>query len=160
MADQTVRRVDGKMEAAGRRFVIVVSRWNELVTKELLDGALDELGRFGAKDVTVVRVPGTWELPVAVRALLTGTQKPDAIVALGCILMGQTQHGRLLSGDVGGALMGLQREFGVPIAWGVLTPDTQEQALDRSGVKMGNKGREAAAAAIEMASIVAQLSAS
>jgi len=148
------------MEAAGRRFVVVVARWNELVTKELLAGALDELSRFGAKDVTVVRVPGTWELPVAVRALLTGKNKPDAIVALGCILMGETQHGRLLSGDVGGALMGLQREFGVPIAWGVLTPDTQEQALDRSGVKMGNKGREAAAAAIEMASIVAQLNAS
>ena len=160
MAEQTVKRIDGTMEAAGRRFVIVVARWNELVTKELLDGALDELGRFGAKDVTVVRVPGTWELPVAVRALLTGANRPDAIVALGCILMGQTQHGRLLSGDVGGALMGLQREFGVPIAWGVLTPDTQEQALDRSGIKMGNKGREAAAAAVEMASVVAQLNAS
>ena len=71
MADQTVRRIDGAMDGAGRKIAIVVSRWNELVTKELLDGALDELGRFGVTDVTVVRVPGTWELPVAVRALLT-----------------------------------------------------------------------------------------
>lgn len=155
-----MRRIDGAMEAAGRRFVVVVSRWNELVTKELLEGALDELSRYGAKDITVVRVPGTWELPVAIRALLSAKKKPDAIVALGCILMGQTQHGRLLSGDVAGALMGLQREFGVPIAWGVLTPDTQEQALDRSGIKMGNKGREAASAAVEMASVLSQINAS
>lgn len=160
MSELTVHRVDGKMEAAGHQIAIVVSRWNELVTKELLEGALDELSRFGARDVTVVRVPGTWELPVAVKALLSGPRRPDAVIALGCILMGQTQHGRLLSGDVGAALMSLQRETGVPIAWGVLTPDTQEQALDRSGIKMGNKGREAAAAAVEMASVVAQLSGS
>lgn len=145
------------MDGQGRRFAIVVARWNELVTKELLDGALDELRRYRADDIRVIRVPGTWEIPVAVRALVSGKSKPDAVVALGCILQGQTPHGRLLSGDVGGALMSLQREFGVPIGWGILTPDTQEQALDRSGIKMGNKGREAAAAAVEMASVLAQL---
>lgn len=74
MAELSVHKIDGKMEAAGLRIAIVVSRWNELVTKELLDGALDELGRFGATDVTVVKVPGTWELPVAIRALLTATE--------------------------------------------------------------------------------------
>jgi 6,7-dimethyl-8-ribityllumazine synthase len=157
MAEPKIRTIDGKMESKGRRFAVVVARWNELVTKELLEGAVDELGRFGVTDITVVKVPGTWEIPVAVRALVTGAKKPDGVVALGCILQGQTMHGKLLSGDVSSALMGLQREHGVPIGWGILTPDTQEQALDRSGIKMGNKGREAAAAAVEMASVLAQL---
>lgn len=132
----------------------MVSRWNELVTKELLAGALDELNGLNA-EVTVVHVPGTWEIPVAVRALLAS--KPDGVVALGCILQGQTPHAQLLGGDVGGALMGLQTETGVPIAWGILTPDNQDQALDRAGLKFGNKGREAARAAVEMADVLAQI---
>lgn len=145
------------MDASGKRFAIVVSRWNELVTKELLDGALDELKRYGNPDVVVLHVPGTWEIPPVVRKLLSGSEKPDAIVALGCILQGQTPHAKLLGGDVGGALMSLQTEFGTPVAWGVLTPDTQEQAIDRSGMKLGNKGREAVQAAIELASVLEQI---
>lgn len=143
------------MNAEGRKFVIVVSRWNELVTKELLDGALSELERYGAEDVDVIHVPGTWEVPVAVAA--AAKQKPSAIIALGCILQGQTPHAQILGSDVGSALMSLQVSNGIPIAWGILTPETQDQALDRAGLKHGNKGREAALAAIEMASVLEQI---
>lgn len=144
------------MSASGKRFAILVSRWNEFVTKELLEGALDELERHGAKSVEIVYVPGTWEIPVAARALLDrpATKRPHAIIALGCILQGQTPHAKLLGADVGGALMGIQTSTGVPISWGILTPETQDQALDRAGLKQGNKGREAALAAIEMASLL------
>jgi len=146
------------MDASGKRFAIVVSRWNELVTKELLDGALDELEAHGGPTVEVVQVPGTWEMPVAIRGLVTRkTKKPDAVIALGCILQGQTTHAKLLGGDVSSALMGLQTAHGIPIAWGVLTPDTMEQALERAGMKHGNKGREAALAAIEMSNLLDNL---
>lgn len=148
--------IEGTMSAQGKAFAIVVSRWNELVTKELLEGAVETLRRHGVDDPTVVHVPGTWEIPVAAKALLeTGTM--SGVIALGCILQGQTTHAQLLSGDVGSALMRLQTEYGVPISWGILTPDTQEQALERAGLKHGNKGREAALAAIEMASVVASI---
>ena len=145
------------MDATGKRIALVVSRWNELVTKELLAGALDELKRYGDPEVTVVHVPGTWEMPPVVARLLAGDAKPDAIIALGCILQGQTPHAALLGGDVGGALMSMQVQHQTPIAWGVLTPDTQEQALDRAGMKMGNKGREAALAAIETLSVLGRV---
>ena len=150
-----VKLVQGKMDGSNRKFVIVVSRWNELVTKELLDGALSELERCGATDIVVINVPGTWELPIAVsKAAATG---PAAIIALGCILQGQTPHAKLLAGDVASALMGIQLSTGIPVSWGVLTPDTQDQALDRAGLKHGNKGREAAQAAVEMASVLEQI---
>jgi len=142
------------MQAGIRSITIVVSRWNELVTKELLAGCLDELSRYGVDEPRVVHVPGTWEIPVAIKRILTNTPAPQAVVALGCILQGKTSHAQLLAGDVAGALMGLQVEHGVPIAWGILTPDDQEQALERAGLKLGNKGREAALAALEMASLL------
>lgn len=145
------------MDAGGRRVAIVVSRWNELVTKELLAGALDELRRYGDPEVTVVHVPGTWEIPPVVARLLAGEERFDAVIALGCILQGQTPHAAILGGDVGGALMGLQVTHQTPVAWGILTPDTQEQALDRAGLKMGHKGREAALAAIETMSVLERL---
>lgn len=146
------------MDAAGKRLAIVVSRWNELVTKELLDGALSELRRCGDPEVEVVHVPGTWEMPPVIKALVTrSANRPDAVIALGCILQGQTPHAKLLSSDVGGALMSLQIAHGVPIAWGVLTPESQDQALDRAGLKLGNKGREAAQAAVEAASLLEQI---
>ena len=146
------------MDASGKRIAIVVSRWNELITKELLAGALDELKRLGDPEVDVIHVPGTWEIPPVVRALVTSNQKPHAVVALGCILQGQTPHAKLLGGDVGGALMSLQATYGIPIAWGILTPDTQEQGLDRAGLKLGNKGREAVQAAVELVSVLEQIS--
>jgi 6,7-dimethyl-8-ribityllumazine synthase len=102
----------------------------------------------------VYAVPGTWEIPV-VAAELIRRKEVNALVALGCILQGQTTHAQLLAGDVSHALMDLQVQTGVPIAWGILTPDTADQAIDRAGMKMGNKGREAASAAIEMANVLA-----
>jgi 6,7-dimethyl-8-ribityllumazine synthase len=152
-----VKVVTGKMSAEGRRVAIVVSRWNELVTKALLEGAIDELARYGGAPSQVIHVPGTWEIPVVVSALLASKEPPDAIVALGCILQGQTTHAQLLSADVSGALMTLQTESKKPISWGILTPDTLEQALDRSGAKHGNKGREAMGAVVEMMSVLDQL---
>ena len=145
------------MDAGGKRVAIVVSRWNELVTKELLAGALDELKRYGDPKVTVVHVPGTWEIPPVVSKLLAGDPKPDAVIALGCILQGQTPHAAILGGDVGGALMNLQVQHRTPVAWGILTPDTQDQALDRAGLKFGNKGREAALAAVETMDVLSKL---
>lgn len=145
------------MTAVGKHFAVVVSRWNELVTKELLAGALDELARHGDPEVTVIHVPGTWEIPPVVSELLSRPNRPDAVIALGCIMQGQTPHAKILGGDVGGALMGLQSQYGRPVAWGILTPDTQDQALDRAGLKFGNKGREAALAAIETLSVIDQL---
>lgn len=144
---------EGKLDAGGLRIAIAVSRWNELITKELLAGALDELQRRGGTPGPVVRVPGTWELPLAIRDLMDESPRPDAVVALGCILQGQTNHAGLLAGDVSSALMAMMLETRIPVAYGILTPETAEQGLDRAGLKHGNKGREAMAAAIEMATL-------
>jgi 6,7-dimethyl-8-ribityllumazine synthase len=132
---------------------VIVSRWNELITKALLEGALETLAAHGVEDPIVAHVPGAWEIPVAAKAMIEG-HRPDAVVALGCILQGETSHAGMLAGDVGSALMRLQVETGTPIAWGVLTPENAQQALDRAGLKHGNKGREAADAAVEMAHVV------
>ncbi|MCO5296365.1 MAG: 6,7-dimethyl-8-ribityllumazine synthase [Fimbriimonadaceae bacterium] len=137
-----------------RVVAIVVSRWNEFVTRELRHGAEQELARSGCA-VEVFEVPGAWELPVAVAALLRRGAPPSAVVALGCILQGETPHARQLASDVASSLMRLQVEHGVPVAWGVLTPDTPEQAIDRAGMKLGNKGREAALAALAMIDVLA-----
>ncbi len=152
-----VNTVRATMSSTGRRFAIVVSRWNEIVTKQLVEGALDELERYGAPEVDVIHVPGTWEIPPAVKKLIASDNKPEAVIALGCILQGQTAHAQLLGADVGSALMALQVESQVPVAWGILTPETLEQAFDRSGAKHGNKGREAAQAALEMAGLLEKL---
>ena len=152
-----MNEIRGRLDTRGKRFAIVVARWNELVTEELLRGAIDELNRHGEPEIDVYRVPGTWEIPPVVKKLLASERRPDAVIALGCIIQGQTPHAAILGGDVGGALMGLQTEFAVPVAWGILTPDTQEQALDRSGLKMGHKGREAALAAIETLAVLERI---
>lgn len=148
--------IEAKLDAKGKKVAIVVSRWNELITKELLAGALDALKQNGDPEVTVVRVPGTWEIPVVCQKI---AKKVDAIVALGCIMQGATAHAGLLANDVSSALMKIQVETGTPISWGILTPETTEQALDRAGLKMGNKGREAANAAIEMIGVLGQIKA-
>lgn len=152
-----MKEIRGKMDASKKQFAIIVSRWNELITKELTEGALAELESHGAKNTIVIHISGTWEIPPVAKKLLQAKKPVDGIIALGCIMQGQTPHAKLLGGDVGGALMGLQTEFAVPIAWGVLTPDTQDQALDRAGLKMGNKGREAALAAIELSDVLSQI---
>jgi 6,7-dimethyl-8-ribityllumazine synthase len=144
------------MDASGKKFGVVVSRWNEYVNQMLLEGALDELKRHGDPEVLVVKVPGSWEIPLAVRALIE-SDKVDAVIALGTILQGATSHADMLASDVSSALMAMQTELKAPIAWGILTPENQEQAIERAGMKVGNKGREAALAAIEMANVLGSL---
>ena len=148
----------GKYRGQGKKIGIVVSRWNEFITKQLLEGALSQLDQCGVEDVTVAHVPGTWELPMAAFEMVK-SGKVNGIVALGCILQGATPHAKMLAEDVSAALMKLQLETSTPIGWGVLTPDTQEQAIERSGMKLGNKGREAALACLEMVDLLQQINA-
>jgi len=136
------------------RFVIVVARWNAVVTERLLEGALDALLRSGAArhDIQVVRVPGAWEIPAAAR-VIANTASADAIIALGCLLRGETAHYEAIYNEVARGIGQSQQETGIPHAFGVLTCETLEQALNRAGIKAGNKGFESAAAAIEMVSL-------
>lgn len=146
--------VEGDLSAAGMRFAVVVARWNAVITDRLLQGALDALYRSGAAraDVRVVRVPGAWEIPAAARAIAQSGQV-DAVVTLGCLLRGETAHYEAIYNEVARGIGQSQQETGVPHSFGVLTCETLEQALHRAGVKAGNKGFEAAIAAIEMASL-------
>ena len=150
--------IEGHLSASGRRFGVVAARTNELVVGRLLDGALDALRRMGAAegDVTVVRTPGAWEIPLALRDLAR-TGRFDALVALGAVLRGGTPHFEYVAGEVSKGVAQVSLETDVPIAFGVLTCDTLEQALERSGAKGGNKGFEAAASAVESADLRARL---
>ena len=146
----------GKLDAAGLRFGIVVSRFNEFITDRLLHSAYDGLIRSGAKDgdIDIVRVPGSFEIPSAARTLAE-TKKYDAIICLGCLLRGDTAHYDVIVNEVTRGIGQSAQETGVPHAFGVLTCETLEQAIDRAGLKMGNKGFEAALAAVEMANLKA-----
>ena len=146
--------IEGDLSAAGMRFAIVVARWNAVITERLLEGALDALLRSGAmrSHIEVVRVPGAWEIPAAARTLATRGDI-DAIVTLGCLLRGETAHYEAIYKEVARGIGQSQQETGIPHSFGVLTCETLEQALNRAGIKAGNKGFEAAAAAIEMVSL-------
>ncbi|MFP5267551.1 MAG: 6,7-dimethyl-8-ribityllumazine synthase [Acidobacteriota bacterium] len=150
--------VEGDLSAAGRRFAIVVARWNAVITDRLLQGALDALLRSGCarKDIEIVRVPGAWEIPSAARTVAE-TGRFAAVVTLGVLLRGETAHYEAIYNEVARGIGQSQQETGVPHAFGVLTCETLEQALDRAGVKSGNKGFEAGIAAIEMASLQGKL---
>ncbi len=151
--------VEGQLNARGKRFALVVSRFNAFITERLLQSACDGLLRLGAnqKDIAVVRVPGAFEIPSAARTLAL-TQKYDAIVCIGCLLRGDTAHYDVIVNEVSRGIGQSAQETGVPHAFGVLTCDNLEQAIDRAGLKMGNKGFEAAVAAVEMASLKAAIS--
>jgi 6,7-dimethyl-8-ribityllumazine synthase len=146
--------LEGDLSAAGMRFAIVVARWNAVITDRLLDGALDVLLRSGATraDIQILRVPGAWEIPSAARSL-ANTGLVDAVITLGCLLRGETAHYEAIYNEVARGIGQSQQETGIPHAFGVLTCETLEQALNRAGIKAGNKGSEAAAAAIEMVSL-------
>jgi len=146
--------IEGDLSAAGMKFAIVVARWNAVITERLLEAALDALLRSGAKrgDIQVVRVPGAWEIPAAARTL-ANVGKVDAIVTLGCLLRGETSHYEAIYNEVARGIGQSQQETGIPHSFGVLTCETLEQALNRAGIKAGNKGFEAALAAIEMVSL-------
>lgn len=146
--------IEGDLLATGMRFAIVVARWNAVITDRLLAGALDCLLRSGAAraDIEIVRVPGAWEIPDVARALAV-TGRVHAIVTLGVLLRGETAHYEAIYNEVSRGIGQSQADTGIPHAFGVLTCETLEQALDRAGLKAGNKGFEAASAAIEMASL-------
>jgi 6,7-dimethyl-8-ribityllumazine synthase len=151
--------IAGRLDASGRRFAIVTSRFNSFITERLLLSACDGLIRTGAtqKDIDIVRVPGAFEVPSAARTLaLTG--KYDALICIGCLLRGDTAHYDVIVNEVTRGIGQSAQETGVPHAFGVLTCDTLEQAIDRAGLKMGNKGFEAALAAVEMVSLKAAIS--
>ena len=151
--------VEGDLSAEGMKFAIVVARWNAVITERLLEGALDALMRSGAKrtEIEVIRVPGAWEIPAAARTIANrsseGKGDVDAIVTLGCLIRGETAHYEAIYNEVARGIGQSQQETGIPHSFGVLTCETLEQALNRAGIKAGNKGFEAAAAAIEMVSL-------
>ncbi len=145
---------EGKLDASGKRFGIVVSRFNAFITERLLAGALDALRRAGARSqhIQVVRVPGAFEVPAAAR-MLAQSGKTDAVICLACIIRGETSHYEHLANEVTRGIGQSAQETGVPHAYGVLTCDSLEQAIDRAGLKLGNKGWDAALSAVEMAGL-------
>ena len=146
--------LEGDLVATGRRFAIVVSRFNSFITERLLEGALDTLRRHGADTdrVDVARVPGTWEIPVVAQKL-AASGRYDAVVCLGCLIRGATSHFDHTAGECSKGIAQAMMATGVPITFGVLTTDSIEQAIERAGTKAGNKGAEAAVAAVEMANL-------
>lgn len=151
-------KIQGEISASGLRFGIVTSRFNSFITERLLAAALDALERAGAesRDVDVVHVPGSFELPLAAKKL-AATGKYDALIAIGCILRGETTHYDYVCSETARGLQLAQMDSGMPIIFCVLTCDTLEQAIDRAGLKGGNKGFEAGLAAIEMAQLSRKL---
>lgn len=150
--------VQGALRAEGLSIAVVVSRFNEFVTSRLLAGALDALERLGAdeKKIAVYKVPGSLELPLVAKRL-AATRKWDAIICLGTIIRGETPHFDLVAGEAAKGIALAALETGVPIIFGVITADTLEQAINRAGAKSGNKGFEAAMAAVEMANLYREL---
>jgi len=151
---QRSEAIEGDLNSEGMRFAIVVSRWNSFITERLLQGALDALRRSGSRmeGITVVRVPGAFEIPSQSRALAE-TGKFDAIITLGCLIRGETDHYEHIATEVTRGIGQSAQETGVPHTYGVLTCENLEQALDRAGLKSGNKGFEAALSAVEMVSL-------
>jgi len=147
--------IEGMLEAKGKKFGIVVSRWNQFVVNKLLDGALDALKRHGVDDnnVSVAYCPGAFEIPLVAQRLAQ-TQKYDAIIALGAVIRGSTPHFDYIASEVTKGIAKINLDTGLPVILGVLTTDTIEQAIERAGSKGGNKGFEAAVSAIEMTSLL------
>ena len=149
---------EGKLQAEGFKFAIVASRFNHALVDRLVEGAIDCLIRHGAKeeDIIVVRVPGSWEIPVAVKRILTKGEV-DAVIALGVLIRGATPHFEYIASEVSKGLAQLSLEFGKPVSFGIITADSLEQAVERAGTKMGNKGWEASLSAIEMVNLFREL---
>ncbi len=142
------------MNAAGFRFAIIASRWNEFLTARLIDGALDALERLGAdeKAVELYRVPGSFEIPLLARKV-AGAGKFDAVICLGTIIRGDTPHFEYVAGEATKGIAQAGMETGLPVVYGIVTADTLEQAIDRAGVKAGNKGFDAAMSAVELVNL-------
>ena len=149
---------EGQLTAKNKRFGLVVSRFNELVCSKLLEGALDCLKRHDAdmQNIDIVWVPGAFEIPIATQKM-AASKKYDALICLGAVIRGATPHFEYISAEVTKGIAQVSLEFGLPISYGVITPDTLEQALERAGTKAGNKGWDAALSAIEMADLFDKL---
>ena len=150
--------VEGNLIATGKKFGIVVSRFNDFITSKLLEGAVDTLRRHGVEDaaITVARTPGAFEIPLVAKKM-AASGSYDAIIALGCVIRGSTAHFDYVAGEAAKGVGQVSLETGVPVSFGVLTTDTIEQAIEGAGSKAGNKGADAAAAAIETANLLEQL---
>lgn len=144
----------GRLRADGFRFAIIASRWNDFLTSRLTEGALDALERLGAeeKSVAIYKVPGSFEIPLLARKV-AGSGKYDAVICVGTIIRGQTPHFDYIAGEVTKGIAQAGMETGIPVVFGVVTADTLEQAIDRAGVKAGNKGFEAAMSAVELVNL-------
>jgi 6,7-dimethyl-8-ribityllumazine synthase len=152
------RVIEGKLQAEGMKFAIVVSRFNDFIGEHLVGGALDALNRNGAKetDLTVFKVPGAFEIPLVAKQLAQ-QKKYDAVICLGAVIRGATPHFEYVSAEVSKGIANASLETGVPMAYGVITTDNLEQAIERAGSKLGNKGWSAAIAAIEMVDLLRQI---
>jgi len=152
------KTIQGNLDAAGSRFAIVISRFNSFVSDRLLNGALDALERHGAAsdDITTVWVPGSFEIVLAAKKLAL-SKKYDAVICLGALLQGETPHFEYLSTTVAKGIGSVSLESGIPVIYGILTCNTLEQAIDRAGLKSGNRGFDAAMSAIEMVQVMKQL---
>lgn len=152
---EEIRTIEGELSARGMRFGIVAAQFNELIVERLVDAAVSTLRKHGASvaDITVVRVPGAFELPV-VAGRLAATRSYDAIIALGCVIRGATPHFEYVASEAASGLGAVARQHDLAVGFGVLTVDTIEQALERAGSKAGNKGADAALAALETAAVL------
>ncbi|MBL8816502.1 MAG: 6,7-dimethyl-8-ribityllumazine synthase [Planctomyces sp.] len=152
------RTIFGELNAAGSTFGIVVSRFNDLITRRLVDGAVDTIVRHGGDDskIDVAWVPGSFEIPLAAGAMAR-SGRYSAVICLGAVIQGSTSHHEYINSQVASGIMGLTRETGIPVTFGVITCESMEQALDRAGGKVGNKGVEATLAAIEMINLLKKL---
>ncbi|HHH40124.1 MAG TPA: 6,7-dimethyl-8-ribityllumazine synthase [Sedimenticola sp.] len=154
----TIKTIEGALTIQDARFCLVVARFNSFIVESLLEGAIDTLKRHGAADseLTIVRVPGAFEMPLALERIAAGGEY-DAIVALGAVIRGGTPHFDYVAGECVKGMAQVSLKHGVPIAFGVLTVDTIEQAIERAGTKAGNKGAEAAMSALEMVNLLRQV---
>jgi 6,7-dimethyl-8-ribityllumazine synthase len=160
MPNEAPKLIEGELLARDLRFAFVAARFNDFVVEPLIRGALDALKRHGSSDkqIEIVRVPGAFDIPIVARKLAL-SRRYDALIALGAVVRGQTPHFDYVAGECASGLARIALESGIPIAFGVLTTDTMEQAVDRAGGKAGNKGADAALAAIEMANLLRRLDA-
>ena len=148
--------IEGNLLAEGKRFALIVGRFNDFISEKLVSGALDALIRSGAVDenIDIVKVPGAFEIPLAAKKLAQKQKKYDAIICLGAVIRGATPHFDYVSAEVSKGIATVSLDSGVPVIFGVITTDTIEQAIERAGTKAGNKGWSAAIAAIEMANLM------
>lgn len=153
-----MKTINGQLNSTGKKFVLVVSRFNEFITNKLVAGSVDMLVRHGAKeeDVTTVWVPGAFEIP-SVAKKLADSSKYDAVICLGCVIRGETPHFDYVSSEVSKGVASVSISSKIPVVFGVLTTDSIEQAIERAGTKAGNKGSDAALTAIEMVSLYSQI---